>query len=91
MEKELLVPPIGHSNTWVSVPIPRWVEALRSEIKKHRDLLTKLEAKQHGTDSRKEASAQHFIFEFGIKGVRGVLNKHNKKADDDDCFYYYKK
>jgi len=25
--------------------MPRWAEALRSEIKKHRDLLTKLEEK----------------------------------------------
>jgi len=56
----------------------RWAEALRSEIKKHRDLLTKLEEKQHKNDSHKKASAQQFIFEFGIKGVRRVLNKHSK-------------
>ena len=43
--------------------------ALRSEIKKRRDLLTKLEEKQHKIDSRKKASTQRFIFEFGIKGV----------------------
>jgi len=58
--------------------MPRWAEALRSEIKKHRDLLTKLEDKQHKNSSRKKASAQQFIFEFGIKGVRRVLNKHSK-------------
>jgi len=36
--------------------LPRWAEALRSEIKKHRDLLTKLEEKLHKNDSRKKAS-----------------------------------
>jgi len=49
--------------------MPRWAEALRSEIKKHRDLLTKLEEQQHNKDSRRKASMQQFIFEFGIKGV----------------------
>jgi len=56
----------------------RWAEALRSEIKKHRDLQTKPEEKQHKNDSRKQASARQFILEFGIKGVRRVLNKHSK-------------
>ena len=58
--------------------MPRWAEALRSEIKKHRDLLTKLKEKQHGRDSRRKASAQQYIFEFRIKNVRRVLNKHGK-------------
>jgi len=58
--------------------MPRWAKALRSEIKRHRDLLTKLEEKQHGKDSRRKTSAQQFIFEFGIRGARRVLNKHNK-------------
>ena len=67
--------------------MPSWVEALRSEIKKHRDLLTKLEEKLRGKDSRKKASAQHFIFEFGIKGVRRVLNKHNKAATMSEVYW----
>jgi len=58
--------------------MPRWAEALGSEIKKHRDLLTEVEEKQHGKDSQRNVSAKQFIFEFGIKGVRRVLNKHNK-------------
>jgi len=53
-----------------------WASALRVEIKKHRDLLTKLEEKHHKKDSQRKASAQQHIFEFGIKGVRRVLRKH---------------
>jgi len=49
--------------------MPRWAEALRSEIKKRQDLLMKLTEKQHKNDSLKKVSAQQFIFEFGIKGV----------------------
>jgi len=67
--------------------IPRWAEALRSEIKKHRDLLTKLKEKQHNNDSRKKASAQQFIFEFGIKGVRRVLNKHSKVTAMSEVYW----
>jgi len=55
-------------------PLSRWAEALRSEIKKHRDLLSKLEENQHKNTSRRKASAHKFIFEFGIEGVRRVLN-----------------
>jgi len=67
--------------------MPRWAEALRSEIKKHRDLLTKLEEQQHNKDSRKKASAQQFIFEFGIKGVRRVLNKRNKATAMSEVYW----
>jgi len=67
--------------------MPRWAEALRSEIKKHRDLLTKLEEQQHNKDSRKKASAQQFIFEFGIKGMRRVLNKHNKATTMGEVYW----
>jgi len=67
--------------------IPRWADALRSEIKKHWDLLTKLEQKQHKNDSRKTASAQQFIFEFGIKGVRRVLNKHSKATAMNEVYW----
>jgi len=67
--------------------MPRWAEALRSEIKKHRDLLTKLEEKQHKNDSRKKASAQQFIFEFGIKGVRRVLNKYSKATAISEVYW----
>jgi len=67
--------------------IPRWAEALRSEIKKHRDLLTKLEEQQHNKDSRRKASAQQFIFEFGIKGMRRVLNKHNKATTMGEVYW----
>jgi len=67
--------------------MPRWAEALRSEIKKHRDLLTKLEQKQHKNDSRKKASAQQLFFEFGIKGVRRVLNKHSKATVMNEVYW----
>jgi len=67
--------------------MPRWAEALRSEIKKHRDLLTKLEEKQHNKDSRKKASMQQFIFEFGIEGVRMVHNKHNKATAMSEVYW----
>ena len=67
--------------------MPRWAEALRSEIKKHRDLLTKLEEQQHNKDSRRKASAQQFIFEFGIKGMRRVLNKHNKATTMGEVYW----
>jgi len=50
--------------------MPRWAEGLRSEIKKHWDLLTKLDEKQHGKDSRKKASAQQFIFR--VRNQRGA-------------------
>jgi len=49
--------------------MPRWAEALMSEIKKHRDLLMKLEEKQHKNDSRKKASAQQFV----SRGCEGSL------------------
>jgi len=67
--------------------MPRWAEPLRSEIKKHRDLLTKLEKQQHNKDSRKKASAQQFIFKFGIKGMRRVLNKHNKATTMGEVYW----
>jgi len=67
--------------------MPRWAEALRSEIKKHWDLLTKLEEKQHKNDSRKKASAHQFIFEFGIKGVQRVLNKHSKATAMSEVYW----
>jgi len=67
--------------------MPRWAEALRSEIKKYRNLLTKLEEKQHNKDSCKKASAQQFIFEFGIKGVRRVLNKHDKATAMSEVYW----
>jgi len=67
--------------------MPRWAEALRSEIKRHHDLLTKLEEKQHKNDSRKKACAQQFIFEFGIKGVRRVLNKHDKAIAMNEVYW----
>jgi len=67
--------------------MPRWAEALSSEIKKHRDLLTKLEEQQHTKDSRRKASAQQFIFEFGILGVRRVVNKHNKATTMSEVYW----
>jgi len=69
--------------------MPRWAQALRSEIKKHRDLLTKLEEKQHSKDSCRKARAQQFIFEFGIKRVRRVLNKHNKATTMSEVYWEY--
>jgi len=65
----------------------RWAEALRSEIKKHRDLLKKLEEKQYKNDIRRKVSAQQFIFEFGIKGVRRVLSKHSKATAMSAVFW----
>jgi len=67
--------------------MPRWAEALRSEIKKRQDLLTKLEEKKHKNDSHKKARAQQFIFEFGIKGVRRVLNKHDKAIAMSEVYW----
>jgi hypothetical protein len=66
--------------------MPRWAEALRSEIKKRRDLLTKLEEEQYSKDSRRKASAQQFIFEFGIKGVPRVLNKRSKATTMSEVY-----
>ena len=48
MEKELSLSPIGMGIRGM----PRWAEALRSKIKRLRDLLTKLAEEQHGKDSR---------------------------------------
>ena len=67
--------------------MPRWAEALRSETKKRRDLLTKLEEEQHSKDSRRKASAQQFIFEFGIKRVRRVLNKRSKATTMSEVYW----
>jgi len=64
--------------------MPRWAEALRSEIKKHRDLL---QENQHHNDSRKKADVQQFIVEFGIKGVRTVLDKHNKATAMSEVYW----
>jgi len=51
--------------------------------------LTKLKKKQHGKDSRKKTSVQLFIFEFAIKGVRRVLNKHNKATTMVEVYWEY--
>jgi len=67
--------------------MPRWAEALRSEIKKQQDLLPKLEEQQHNKDSRRKANVQQFIFEFGIKGVRRVLDKHNKATTMREVYW----
>jgi len=67
--------------------MPRSAEALRSEIKKHQDLLTKLEEKQHKNDSRKKASAHQFIFEFRIEGVQRVLKKHSKATAMNEVYW----
>jgi len=48
--------------------------------------LTKLEERQHNKDNRRKASAQQFIFEFGIKGVRRVLNIHNKATSMSEVY-----
>ena len=46
-----------------------------------------VEEKQHNNDSRKKANAQQFIFEFGIKKVRRVLNKHNKATAMGEVYW----
>jgi len=47
----------------------------------------KSEKKQHKNNSRKKASVQQFIFEFGIKGVRRVLNKHSKVTAMNEVYW----
>jgi len=53
--------------------MPRWAEALRSEIKKHRDFLTKLKEQQHNKESRKKASAQRLSSSLESRGCEGSL------------------
>jgi len=42
---------------------------MRPEIKKYRDLLTKLEEEQHDKDNQRKARVQQYKFDFEIKGV----------------------